>query len=233
MRKIVTISLLVNIIGLVTLVAIVIRHGGISNILFKLKHKHALAKMEDRNSIFTNSPASKNSIIFLGDSITEFGEWAELLPNHTVLNRGISGDGIMGVQNRIEEVKRHQAQKIFLMIGVNDLCFHSPHEVVPMYKELLQSISSELSNTQLIVQSILPVNNSIYKTGTNNDQIDEVNAQISAYCTEIQVPYINLSEAFKDSNNNLKKAFTSDGIHINGIAYKEWVNSLKPWLPTE
>ncbi len=227
MRKIVTISLLINIVGLVSLVAIVINQGGVSNILFKLKHKHAFAKMEDRNSIFASSPASINSIIFLGDSITEFGEWSELFPNHTVLNRGIAGDGIKGVQNRIQEVKRHQPQKVFLMIGVNDLCFHSSLEVVPMYKELLQMLSSDLRDTQIIVQSILPVNISIYKTGTNNNQIDEVNSHISAYCADIQIPFINLSEAFKTPYNNLKKAFTSDGIHINGIAYIEWANALK------
>lgn len=233
MRKIVSISILINIIGLLTLLTIVIRQGGISNILFKLNHQHALAKMEDRNSLFINSPVSKKSIIFLGDSITEYGEWAELIPNHTVLNRGIAGDGIVGVQNRLEEIKRHHPQKIFLMIGVNDLCYHSSDEVVPMYKDLLQVISSELTNTQLIVQSILPVNNNIYKNGTDNNQIDQVNTRISAYCADIQIPFIDLSEAFKNPNNNLKKAFTSDGIHINGIAYKEWVNALKPWLPTE
>lgn len=207
--------------------------GGISNILFKLKHKHAIAKMEHRISHFANSALSKGSTVFLGDSITEFGEWSELFPSEKVLNRGVAGDGIQGVQNRLAEIKRHDPERIFLMIGVNDLCFHTPSEVIQSYKYLLNKMLAEFNTTQLIVQSILPVNNEIYNTGTDNEQIDQVNAQISIYCHKNGIPFLNLSNTFKDEENNLIKAFTQDGIHINGIAYKAWSQSLNNWLSTE
>ncbi len=233
MRKIVFISIFINILGLLAIATIVLKQGGPSNILFKLSHKHALAKMKHRKSLFNNSPISKESIIFLGDSITEFGEWSEFFPNHTILNRGIAGDGIAGVQNRLKEIQRHQSRAVFLMIGVNDLCFHSPTEVIQMYKNLLSTMISSLMGTEIIVQSILPVNNTIYKTGTNNTQIDEVNDTIRTYCVQMNIPYIDLGDSFKNQENRLKKAFTSDGIHINGIAYNEWTKLLNHWLPIE
>ncbi len=233
MRKITYISLTCNLIALTAIVLLVYQYGGISNVLFKLKHKHALAKMEHRNSHFTHSPISKGSIIFLGDSITEFGEWSELFPTQKVLNRGIAGDGIHGVLNRLSEVKRHEPKSIFLMVGINDLCFRTPKEVIQSYQELLEKLQTEFSNTQVYIQSILPVNNLIYKTGTDNDQIDEVNQKLSISCSNKGITFIDLSSTFKDNENRLQKAFTQDGIHINGIAYKAWSQLLNPWLPIE
>ncbi len=233
MRKVAYISLACNGIALIAILLLVYKFGGVSNILFKFKYKHALAKMEHRNSHFASAPLSSGSIIFLGDSITEFGEWSELFPSHSILNRGIAGDGIHGVLNRLSEVKRHNPNLIFLMIGVNDLCFHSPSEVIQSFNKLLDNMLLEFNNTKVIVQSILPVNNLIYKTGTDNDQIDQVNKEISDICARKGIQYIDLSRKFKDSDNNLKKAFTQDGIHINGIAYNAWSQSLNPWLPTE
>ncbi len=233
MRKVVFISLLCNVFALAAIVILVFKFGGISNILFKFNHQHALAKMDHRNSSFASTPPSKGSIIFLGDSITEFGEWAELFPSYRVLNRGIAGDGIMGVLNRLSEVKRHDPKLIFLMIGVNDLCFHPPKEVIQSYRKLLDKMLIEFNSSQLIIQAILPVNNNIYSTGTENEQIDEVNRQIANFCAKKGITNINLSSVFKDEDNNLKKAFTQDGIHINGIAYNAWSKSLIPWLPIE
>ena len=169
--------------------------------------------------------------IFLGDSITEFGEWSELFPNHTVLNRGIAGDGIKGVKNRLDELTRHQPAKIFLMIGINDLCYHSSDAVIESYLNLLHSIQDRFKSTDLVIESILPVNNVIYKTGTTNTEVDKVNNAIQGYCKAQEIPYIDISSALKDDENNLSTKFTADGIHINGIAYNIWKNQIKSWFP--
>ena len=41
---------------------------------------------------FKKEPVVKGKVIFLGNSITEGGNWKELLKDSTVINRGISGD---------------------------------------------------------------------------------------------------------------------------------------------
>ncbi|MGE4587486.1 MAG: sialate O-acetylesterase, partial [Mangrovibacterium sp.] len=40
---------------------------------------------------FEQLPDDKHEIIFLGNSITDFGNWAELFRNRRIKNRGISG----------------------------------------------------------------------------------------------------------------------------------------------
>src|SRR5262245_42410399 len=66
-------------------------------------------------------PPPHDSIVFLGDSITELCHWSELLQNPSVLNRGIGGDTTQDILNRVDQIYRLRPQKLFLMIGVNDL----------------------------------------------------------------------------------------------------------------
>jgi lysophospholipase L1-like esterase len=75
-------------------------------------------------NVFThlNAVAKPGSIVFLGDSITDFFRVNEFFPGVYVINRGISGDTTDGVLNRLaESVYELSPSKIFLMIGTNDL----------------------------------------------------------------------------------------------------------------
>ena len=230
MKQLLYISIIFNLLGLIACSIIVYKLGGITKVMYKIRGKHMLSKIDHRQSQFINSPVSLGAVIFLGDSITEYGEWSELFPDHKILNRGISGDGIKGVYSRLDEINRHDPQAILLMIGVNDLCYHSPETVIDQYNELLNKLLSRYKVDQIRVQSILPVNNDIYKTGTDNIAIDKVNYALSLQCDRLGLVYIDLNTPFKDKNNNLKQSFSSDGIHINGIAYNKWKQVITPWL---
>ena len=61
---------------------------------------------DQRELLFESLPASENDIIFLGNSITDGGEWSELFQNPNCKNRGISGDVVAGVLNRLETITR-------------------------------------------------------------------------------------------------------------------------------
>ncbi len=41
---------------------------------------------QKRLALFSKEPITKNKIIFLGNSITEFGEWKKLLDDSTIIN---------------------------------------------------------------------------------------------------------------------------------------------------
>ena len=45
-----------------------------------------------KRSHYAALPVHRSSIVFLGDSITDYGDWSEWLGNPRVINRGISGD---------------------------------------------------------------------------------------------------------------------------------------------
>src|SRR5690348_1170260 len=74
-----------------------------------------------RVSHFKTLPKTKGDIIFLGNSITDGAEWSELFNDNKIKNRGISGDITAGVLHRLNEVAERKPDKVFLLIGVNDL----------------------------------------------------------------------------------------------------------------
>ena len=56
-------------------------------------------------------------LVFLGDSITDDGNWDKLFPNLSAENRGIGGDSTLGLLNRLDQIIALQPSQIFLMIG--------------------------------------------------------------------------------------------------------------------
>ena len=107
-------------------------------------------------------PDTKNEIIFLGNSITEGGDWKGLFPDINAVNRGISGDVTDGIMNRLDEVTSSQPKKIFLMIGTNDLARgRSVQYVSDHCRKIIENILRKSPNTELYIQSVLPTNPNI------------------------------------------------------------------------
>src|SRR5688572_15846507 len=63
---------------------------------------------QERLALFKTEPVTKGKIIFLGNSITEFGNWKKLLNDSSIINRGIAGDNTFGVLARLEDVITRQ-----------------------------------------------------------------------------------------------------------------------------
>lgn len=70
---------------------------------------------EQRVSLFDHLPVTENDIIFLGNSITDGGNFEELFKREDVKNRGIRSDIMPGVQKRLEQVVKGQTKKIFCL----------------------------------------------------------------------------------------------------------------------
>ena len=58
-------------------------------------------------------PMDSRTIVMLGNSITNGCEWAELLGNSNVVNRGISGDTVEGIQARLGSIIKAAPAKFF------------------------------------------------------------------------------------------------------------------------
>jgi lysophospholipase L1-like esterase len=181
---------------------------------------------EQKVTLFRLLPNTKGEIIFLGNSITDIGEWAEIWQNKKVRNRGISGDNTFGVLARLDEVTASKPAKIFIMIGINDIAKEIPDSVIiANYKKIINRIKTESLATKIIVQSILPTNNDFTEFKRHQNKTAHVlfvNAALENYCKEIGLVYVDLYTAFLDENKKLDKKYTNDGLHINGYGYMKW-----------
>lgn len=188
-----------------------------------------------RATLFEVLPTSKSDIIFLGNSITNGGEWAELLRNPHAKNRGISGDTTQGVLDRLSTITKDKPSKIFLLIGTNDLSRgKSVDEVAKNVEKIVERVKRESPKTKLYVQSVFPVNPKFNKfLGHMNRQKDiaALNAKIKAIAARHGVTYIDVYKSLvTPSTDVMNPEYTNDGLHLLGKGYLKWVDVLKPYL---
>ncbi|MBY0540859.1 MAG: hypothetical protein K2P52_05535 [Campylobacterales bacterium] len=181
------------------------------------KHKKSQFEMLAQND--------KYKIVMLGDSITDEGEWAELLDSRLVQNRGISGDTTDGVLQRLDSINK-SAEKVFIMIGVNDIMRgKSVDEIFFNYQKIIQILKEK--NIKVYIQSTLFIGE---KRAENfNIKVETLNIKLKQFASDNNLIFIDLNKILS-SNKMLKHEFTSDDLHINGSAYKLWVQEIKKYF---
>lgn len=190
---------------------------------------------EQRRTLFESLPDTRNEIVFVGNSITDGGEWTELFNRRNIKNRGISGDTTEGVLFRLPEVTGSGPAKVFLLIGINDLARGaSPDSVLSNIIRIAETVKRQSPKTKIYVQSILPVNPDFDKfTGhcSKTGEIMAVNRNLETWCDRLGVYYVDLFTRFTNPTDYyLNSAYTNDGLHLTGAGYLTWARLIKPLL---
>lgn len=185
-----------------------------------------------RVKYFQSLPVQKRPIVFLGNSITEVGQWQDVTGIGNVINRGISGDNSYGVFYRLDDILAQKPRKIFLAIGVNDIKRGTPIEVIAKnYERIILKVKSIQPKCILYLQSVLPVHEPILASiydNIRNPRIIALNALMKALSVKHRLPYVDLyNDVFKDENGQLIRSLTTDGLHLQPEAYVLWAEYLK------
>lgn len=187
-----------------------------------------------RASLFSSLPRAGGTILFIGNSITDGGEWSELFHDIKVKNRGISGDVTEGVLNRLKTITGAKPAKVFLLIGINDLGKAVPAgQVVASIFRIVDSLHHASPATRVYVQSLLPVNPAFKKFPGHTDktaQINDVNSQLFRAAKKQGYTYIPLHDHFADTKGFLKARYTNDGLHLTGEGYTLWEHIVFPFV---
>ncbi len=239
MLIILLISSILNILFILLIVLFIARKGGLSYLIKKtlnilpgkeVKHFDYPPYYWHKKSQFERLPKSESDIIMLGDSITDEGEWTELL-GFNVKNRGISGDTTERILHRLDTILESKPKQIFLMIGINDLINDgkSISETLEGYKKILCEFQEKTPNTEIFVQSVLPVNNK-YLYWQDNKNLLKLNFGLKELAKEFNYQYIDVFSHLSDSENQLDAQYTVDGLHLNGEAYLVWKVVLEKYM---
>lgn len=180
-----------------------------------------------RATLFEKMTDKSGGIIFIGDSITDGGEWCTLFGNPSILNFGISGDISEGVLARINSVTQHKPKKLFLMIGINDLASGiSPDSISKNIVRIIDNVQQNSPKTKIYVQSVLPVNPSFSMFSGHVSKGKEViilNGLVKSVCEAKNCTFIDLYSSFKMPDSELlNPQYTNDGLHLLGDGYILW-----------
>lgn len=189
--------------------------------------EHTLQRLEE----FKKQPVTTGGIIFLGNSITEGGNWAKLLNDTTVVNRGIGGDITYGVLKRLDDIIARKPKKLFILLGINDIGKDIPDSVIAYnYARIIKQVHAGTPQTRIFVQSILPLNPLMPRFPQHYDKaehIPRINAMLRKNAPALNYTYINLWPAFADKSGRLKAELSAEGLHLKPAAYDVWVAYLK------
>jgi lysophospholipase L1-like esterase len=186
---------------------------------------------EQKVSLFRLLPVTNDDIVFIGNSITDIGEWAEIWQTPRVKNRGISSDNTFGVLARLDEVTARKPAKLFIMIGINDLAKGIPVEVILRnYGRVVEQVQEASPRTHIYIQSLLPTNADFpqfVRHQHKHAEIAAVNKGLIQLAQDKKVVFVHLHDAFLDAEGKLSPAYTNDGLHLNGAGYMLWKQILE------
>lgn len=190
-----------------------------------------------RASHFATLPIDSDDIVILGNSLTDNGRWEEMFNNPNIKNRGIIGDNVQGVSDRVDFVTKGHPRKIFLLIGVNDVSHHlTPDSIATAVEKLIVKIKNASPETELYLQSWLPINND-FKRYKNMIGKEEIILQGNVFLEQVArrqgVKWINLFPLFADRECKLPRHLTNDGLHLNEEGYKIWRDEIAQYIAPE
>lgn len=172
--------------------------------------------------------SSSARIVLLGDSLTDRGEWADLL-GEPVANRGIPGETIDGLRTRLAASLHGTTPSVIaVMIGINDLSFgRTVEQVAADHDRLLTELVPLARGARIVVQSLLPVRP---PEAIPVATIRAVNDRLRALCARHGCTYLDITAPFTGPDGLLLPELTLDGIHLSGDAYLRWRDALRPAL---
>lgn len=190
---------------------------------------------EQRATLFEQLPVYPEDIIFLGNSITNGGEWSELFADKRVKNRGISGDICEGVFDRLDAVLKGKPAKIFLLIGINDVSRGTPADtIVNRIAKIIKKIKLYSPVTKVYLQSLLPVSDYYHRFDSHTKHwrlIKVINDELEQLADQEDVVYVDLYSHFVDGNTGkLDPRWSNDGLHLLGKGYIKWAEIVQPYI---
>jgi len=170
----------------------------------------------------------KKNLVFIGDSLTEWGDWEQRFPGYQVTNLGISGETVEGLLARRERIRTQidNPDFVFLMTGINNIAT-GQYDIIPSYREIVRNLTTWYKQSTVVVQSLLPVDGK----WVSKIVIQDINSQLKEIAREFNAEYLDVHKLFVDAQGIPKKGYLSDdGVHLAEKGYDAWASEVKRFL---
>ena len=178
---------------------------------------------------------NNESIVFIGNSITDMHCWPEAFKTSDgnylpIVNRGNSGTYSTEQSNNLESYINGKPKKVFMMIGTNDIATSgglnfSGEQVLQYVKSIVERIHARSPQTKIYLYSILnnKTSNRVEATWLHANEI------IKAYANATdKVTYIDLYDKLTGVAQG--GVWSYDNLHLTAAAYKVWCETICQYL---
>ncbi len=170
----------------------------------------------------------KRTLLFLGDSLTEFFDWERRFPEHLVFNAGVAGETVQGLLRRLGRILSSSVDPgfVFLMTGANNLAMED-FSITDWFREVVAGLRSGFPKATVVVQSIVPMT----LTWIDNRAIDRLNQSLKQIAEEADAAYLDIYRLFVDAQGRpIEGYLLDDGVHISDEGYAVWADEVERFL---
>jgi lysophospholipase L1-like esterase len=170
----------------------------------------------------------QKTLVFLGDSLTEFFDWQRRFPRYRVLNLGVAGEPVEGLLHRMDEVLSSVdgPDFIFLMTGINNIAADD-YDFIGPYRKILSALRVSFRETTVVVQSILPV----ALPWVDNKAIERINVLLKELAKECNADYLDVFPSFNYGEGGaVADHLLGDGVHLSPRGYETWSKAVEVFI---
>jgi lysophospholipase L1-like esterase len=185
-----------------------------------------LARYKEENRLLMQNKVPANSMVFLGDSITEFWsfEYPDFFHHSNFVNRGIRGQTTPQILGRFEQdVIQLKPESVHLLAGTNDIAGNTGLMTLEMTQQNILQMANQATNAgiQVLIGSILPACLYPWRPGIKPAElIQELNQWIQATSLQNNWKYIDYYSAMVDESGCMNPLYSEDGVHPNRSGYE-------------
>ena len=195
-----------------------------------------LSKFKNAN-IQLNALKTKNRIVFMGNSITEY--WPKVSPsffeNNNFINRGISGQTTPQMLIRFrQDVINLKPSAVVILAGINDIAQNTGPSSIQMIKNNIISMIELAKGNKIdvVLCSVLPAEKFPWNPKISPAQkVINLNKELKEYADKNDIIYVDYFSKMVNKTMGMKKELAKDGIHPNKSGYSIMEKILSKEIP--
>lgn len=185
-----------------------------------------------RATHFSQFPIASTDVLFIGDELIHSGEWAELLGNPNVKNRGTgwgyAAGSLSDISKEIVPIfhnAKGKPAKIFLYGGTADLNNGTVPAALEKYRQVIVGIRRQAPHTKLYLMAVIPN----AQAQINKEKYEVFNKGLQAMALEnADMEYIDTYTPFLQGGA-ANPAYITDNM-LYGVGYAKMATLLAPYV---
>ena len=184
-------------------------------------------------------PIDGDDIVLVGNQLIGGPEWHELFDNANVKSRNSWTDVVDGLPALAKTVAKKAPKQIVLLPSYNGKNLEKGHNlsgkfeadsIVAYTEQAIKNIKETSPNTEIVLQSLIPVNSTYEKyadfKGTAK-KAKAANKKLQKLAKKYKIQWVDVYTTMVDEKGDLKAEYTNDGFKLMGKGYSAWAEALK------